>query len=390
MSGNGRAPHTTPIPAFPPPPASAAEYNGKFMVGQIVLRGGSLATPPGHYPPHLPELLPARRPLAILRLTPGQESRMSTALNRLPRLADTDFAVDMYRALATSPHLMPPKYFYDAAGSALFDRICDLPEYYPTRTELEILHNHSTEIAAAIGADAEIIEFGAGSLTKIRLLLNALQTPRRYLPLDISGDHLQAAATRLAQDYPTLPITPPHRRLRRTLHPARRHRPPHRLLPRLHPRQFHPGRRPAIPQTRRQATRRRGPTHRRRPVQRPRNPARRLQRYRRHHRRLQPQPAATRQYRTQYKFRPHQLRPTTPTTTPPNNASKCTSSPANRKTITYANRHFTLAEGETIHTENSYKFTIPGFHSLARQAGFHPKTTWTDPQNQFSVHWLEA
>ena len=314
---------------------------------------------------------------------------MSTALNRLPRLADTDFAVDMYRALATSPHLMPPKYFYDAAGSALFDRICDLPEYYPTRTELEILHNHSTEIAAAIGADAEIIEFGAGSLTKIRLLLNALQTPRRYLPLDISGDHLQAAATRLAQDYPTLPITP---LIADYAEPF--------TLPAATGRRigFFPG------STLGNFT-----------------PEDALQFLKRAARLLAggglligvdlfKDPATlhaayndTAGITAAFNLNLLQRANTELNTNfdlPSFAHYAYYNAPQQRiemhliarrpQTITYANRHFTLAEGETIHTENSYKFTIPGFHSLARQAGFHPKTTWTDPKNQFSVHWLEA
>ena len=98
------------------------------------------------------------------------------------------FAKDLLAALAATPRSIAPKYFYDAAGSALFDRICELPEYYPTRTELGILQTHAQEIAQHMGPRAEIVEFGAGSLHKVRLLLDAAEQPARYVPLDISGE----------------------------------------------------------------------------------------------------------------------------------------------------------------------------------------------------------
>ena len=116
------------------------------------------------------------------------------------------FMQDMQTALSQLPKRISPKYFYDQAGSALFDRICELPEYYPTRTEISILQTHAGEIADHMGAHADIIEFGAGSLHKIRLLLNAAKQPLRYLPMDISGAHLQAASTALQAEFPSLQI----------------------------------------------------------------------------------------------------------------------------------------------------------------------------------------
>ena len=89
------------------------------------------------------------------------------------------FGRELLAGLKSRPRSISPKFFYDAAGSRLFDAICELPEYYPTRTELAILTRHAGEIAQQIGPDAEIIEFGAGSLRKVRLLLDALKTPRR-------------------------------------------------------------------------------------------------------------------------------------------------------------------------------------------------------------------
>ncbi len=118
------------------------------------------------------------------------------------------FAQDMLEAMAQRPRRISPKWFYDQRGSQLFDRICALPEYYPTRTELGILQERADEIARHVGPGADIVEFGAGSLVKVRLLLQALQAPRRYLPIDISGDHLHGAAAALRADYPGLAVQP--------------------------------------------------------------------------------------------------------------------------------------------------------------------------------------
>ena len=110
--------------------------------------------------------------------------------------------------LSSNPKTLPCKYFYDARGSALFDQICELDEYYPTRTEISILKESAEEIGRSIGPDALVIEPGSGNSQKVRLLLNALQTPAGYVPLDISGEHLIQAARRLGADYEELPIWP--------------------------------------------------------------------------------------------------------------------------------------------------------------------------------------
>lgn len=125
-----------------------------------------------------------------------------------PDPARDAFARDLTAALATRPRSISPKYFYDVQGSALFDRICDLPEYYPTRTEMAILRGQAGDIAAQMGPRAEIVEFGAGSCTKVRLLLDAMDAPARYLPIDISGEHLSVAAAGLRRDYPGLDVQP--------------------------------------------------------------------------------------------------------------------------------------------------------------------------------------
>ena len=100
------------------------------------------------------------------------------------------------------------KYFYDRRGSQLFDRITELPEYYPTRTELAIMRRDIGEMAARIGAGACLIEYGSGSSTKTRLLLDALPDLRAYVPIDISGEHLEATAQDLRRQYPAVLIAP--------------------------------------------------------------------------------------------------------------------------------------------------------------------------------------
>jgi dimethylhistidine N-methyltransferase len=117
------------------------------------------------------------------------------------------FARDVIESLTLQPKRLSPKYFYDAAGSELFEQITLLPEYYPTRTELGILRDRGAEIAAIVPKDAALVEFGAGSTTKVRLLLDQCKFGA-YVPVDISGDFLNAQAHALSKDFPTLDIYP--------------------------------------------------------------------------------------------------------------------------------------------------------------------------------------
>ena len=118
------------------------------------------------------------------------------------------FLSDVLEGLARSAKTLPCKYFYDARGSALFDRICTLPEYYPTRTELAILRRHAGAMAAAIGPRCLLVEYGSGSSTKTRLLLDRLADPAAYVPVDISREHLLQSAAALAAHYPRLRVIP--------------------------------------------------------------------------------------------------------------------------------------------------------------------------------------
>jgi dimethylhistidine N-methyltransferase len=103
---------------------------------------------------------------------------------------------------------LSPKFFYDERGSELFDRICELEEYYPTRTELKLMRAHGAELAALVGPRASVIEFGAGSNVKVRLLLDHLIEPAAYVAVDISPEYLLKQAADLAADYPDVHIQP--------------------------------------------------------------------------------------------------------------------------------------------------------------------------------------
>ena len=132
----------------------------------------------------------------------------ATALRRFVDLAPApaDFRGEVLRGLAGSPKTLPCKFFYDAEGSRLFERICALPEYYPTRTELGMLRAYGREMAGALGREAQIIEFGCGSTTKVRILLEALARPAAYVGIDISHNQLLEATERLAADFEALAV----------------------------------------------------------------------------------------------------------------------------------------------------------------------------------------
>lgn len=121
---------------------------------------------------------------------------------------DTDFLEDVWSGLSAQPKVLSPKYFYDSAGSALFEEITVLPEYYPTRTELRILDEYGPAIAATFPARAALIEFGSGSTLKLRRLLRHRPDLAAYVPVDVSAHFLHAQAAALREDVPGLAILP--------------------------------------------------------------------------------------------------------------------------------------------------------------------------------------
>jgi dimethylhistidine N-methyltransferase len=122
--------------------------------------------------------------------------------------AQSDFARDVIAGLKAPRKHIAPKYFYDETGCELFERITQLPEYYPTRTELQILATHAPDIGALVAPGAALIEFGTGKSTKARILLEAIANFATYVPVDIAEDFLRREAAEVQRDFPNLKVLP--------------------------------------------------------------------------------------------------------------------------------------------------------------------------------------
>jgi dimethylhistidine N-methyltransferase len=309
--------------------------------------------------------------------------------------AMSTFAHDLREGLMRTPHFVPPKHFYDTAGSFLFDRICELPEYYPTRTELGIMTEHAPAMAELIGVNAELIEFGAGSLTKVRLLFDALGTSRplkRYLPIDISGEHLESAAKQLRAEYPhmlvrpivadystllDLPIVQPWTRQRVGFFPGSTIG------------NFQPEEAFTFLQLASRLLRGGGMLI---GVDLVKDPARL-------HAAYNDAQGVTAAFNLNLlrrannelgadfdldAFDHHALY------NPVLHRIEMHLISRRRQSVRLFDEKYVLDEGETIHTENSYKYTVESFRKLAMKAGFEPGSVWLDSERLFSVHWLKA
>ena len=134
-----------------------------------------------------------------------QAARVARLVDRQP---DEGLLADVLSGLSRSPKRLPSKYFYDARGSGLFERICEQPEYYPTRTEIAIMRDHVGEIAAALGPDVRLVEYGSGSGLKTRLLLRNLVSPVAYVPVEISRSALAESVAKLEREFPRIEMLP--------------------------------------------------------------------------------------------------------------------------------------------------------------------------------------
>lgn len=305
--------------------------------------------------------------------------------------ARSAFGRSVLAGLAGDPKTLESKYFYDARGSEIFDRITAIEEYYPTRAETALLTTQAAAIADFVGPGAVLVEFGSGASVKTRILLDTLPDLRAYVPIDISGGHLKMAAARLAADY-AVPIVPLHADYTAAL-----------ALPAAVPEGrrvgFFPGSTignfaPAEAAGFLARARRLlglgarflvGADLRK-------DTARLLAAY-------DDRAGVTAEFNLNLLHRMNRelggdFDPAAFRHEARYNAaeSRIEMHLVSRKDqqAHVAGQRFTFAEGESIHTENSYKYTAESFATLARQGGWQPLAEWRDPDNLFSLHGLLA
>jgi L-histidine N-alpha-methyltransferase len=305
-------------------------------------------------------------------------------------LKTSDFLSAAIDGLSQPQKNLPSKFFYDEVGSALFDDICQLDEYYPTRTEQFILNTYKHEISDLAGTNCHLVELGSGSSVKVRTLMRVLNAPLGYVPIDISREHLIASAETFSSYFPAVPVTPVCADYTSNFE-----------LPPISTGRyvgFYPG--STIGN-------------------------------------FTPYEATTFLDRIRNKL-PHGglligvdlIKENHILNAAYDDALGVTAA-FNKNILARCNRElsaefdlrafdhtayfneklsrmemhlvsnrdqlvrmhdrvFSFVRGETIHTENSYKYTLDGFQTLARSAGYTPLNVWTDPHHLFSVHYLSA
>lgn len=293
--------------------------------------------------------------------------------------------------LGHRPKTLPCKFFYDTRGSELFEEICRVPEYYLTRTEIAILEQYAGAIADRIGPHCRLIELGSGASIKVRILLQALETPAAYVPVDISREHLRQAAAQVAGDFPDMPVIavcadytrafplpalpgPPGKRVgffpgstignfepeavvRFLRHCAELLGPQGEMLIGVDLKKD--------PSVLNAAYNDRAGT----------NAAFNLNLLERINRELDGDIDVERFGHVAF-YNAQEGR------------MELYLESLAEQTATIAGRSFRFGQGERIHTENSYKYAIPEFRALAARAGFVAAHTWIDRNELFSVHYF--
>lgn len=308
----------------------------------------------------------------------------------------SDFRADVLAGLEKPQKAIPPKYFYDAQGSAIFDRITGAPEYYITRTELALLDEIGPELARLAGPRAVVMEPGAGSSVKIRKLIDALDDPAGYVGMDISGAHVRSACEALAADHPGLLVGAARHDFTKPIALDALPLPPamsegKRVV-------FFPGSTIGnfelidaldLLRTLRGWLRDGDALLIGADLRKSREALEAA---------YDDAGGATADFNYNLLARINReldgdLDPSGFDYVACWNAyrSRVEMYLAARRDMdfTVAGRDFVIRETETIHTENSHKFTVPIFHDLARKAGLTPKHAWTSQSDAFSIHWLE-
>ena len=195
-----------PYPGYRPAAGAVGEYNGKFMCNQMVLQGRIVRDAERPCARQLPQFFLSAPALAVHGPAPGRGRACPQP--RSPVIATKRSYGTCWDGLSAAQKTLPCKYFYDREGSLLFDAICDLPEYYPTRTEAALLRAAAPELARLVPRNAALVEFGSGSSVKTRILLDALTGLSAYVPVDISAGHLARVAADIAADYDRIDVVP--------------------------------------------------------------------------------------------------------------------------------------------------------------------------------------
>jgi len=301
------------------------------------------------------------------------------------------FREDVIAGLSLARKALPPKYFYDARGSRLFEAICRLQEYYPTRAELALTRGHIGEIARFARKHGALIEYGSGESLKSRLLIETLR-PSVYVPVDISEDALRNAGARLRRAFPWLDVRPVHGDFSRSLNiPVLRGRGrrvvyfPGSTIGNLTPQEA----RAFLRRTRAQVgaggallvgvdlKKDANVLHAAYNDAKGVTAAFNLNLLARINRELGAD------------FRLRRFRHYAFYNAAPGRIEMHLVSLA-RQTVRIGRHRFAFEAGESIHTENSYKYSIEGFRALARRAGFRATKVWLDPKRWFALHGLVA
>jgi dimethylhistidine N-methyltransferase len=315
---------------------------------------------------------------------------MSTSAH-LQIVAKQGFAEELHQALRARPRSISPKYFYDEVGSALFEQICTLPEYYPTRTELSLLHRHAAEMAALMGPQAQLIEYGAGALTKARLLLARLERPQAFVPIDISGTHLLQACAALQAEQPDLLLQPVIADFSQALALPMLGGTGRRVgfFPGSSIGNFTPEQALAFLQMTGAQLRGGGLLI---GVDLIKDPALL-------HAAYNDSQGVTARFNLNLlerarrelgcQFDPDGFRHSAFYNAPLQRIEMHLLS-MRRQLLRLQGVSYEFEAGDTLHTENSYKYSVAGFQALAERAGYRAGPVWTDTENWFSLHWLQA